>query len=141
MFEVVGNYLPAVFVPCSLDLLEFVGVYPGFKNFFILPIDWVSLLHIFYWNESRWFLFFDPLHVRRAYEQVVWEDCNVFVIIFPLIIVWTTRQRVCASIGRSFDMVNFDVVFGELEYFPCDAMTYLLWVSPILQIHVVRKDL
>ena len=38
-------------------------------------------------------------------------------------------------------MVNFVVIFGEFEYFPCDATVDVLWGFPVLEILVVGIDL
>ena len=44
------------------------------------------------------------------YEQLVREYGYVFVIIRPLVIVWSSRECVCSSIVFPRDMLQFDVV-------------------------------
>ena len=87
MFEVIGDYLPAILVPSVVDLLKTVWVYPWLEHCLVLFVYRMFLCHIFHLEYMSGLLFSYPLQVACMYEEVVWEYYNVFVIILSLVVI------------------------------------------------------
>jgi hypothetical protein len=68
----IGDYSPAVLVPHSIYFLQLVSIDPLGQDLLFLFIVFCSD--------------FD----ERSNEQPVREDCNICVVVFPLIVVWSS---------------------------------------------------
>ena len=91
---------------------------PSLDGLFILPVFFV---------------------LQSLHEHLVRQDHYPFVVLFPLTVIWPSRQGVSSPIGTSFKVVNFDVVVSKLEYFPSHTLADLLGVPPVLQVHVIGE--
>ena len=75
--------------PSPVYLFELVQVYPRFQGFLVL---------------------FQVFRRKSSNEQFVREHGNVLVVGGPLIVIWSSRQRVCATVVFPRNMLQLDVV-------------------------------
>ena len=87
----VSDNSSALFIPKTFNLLQLVGVYPWFEGVFNLLIYWVVLCHIMYHELAEQFFTLQCLHLSCTDKKVVWEDDNIFVIVFSLVIIWSSQ--------------------------------------------------
>jgi hypothetical protein len=66
----IGNYSPAVLIPYFIYLLKLMSINPSGQDLLLLFIVFCSNF-----NEG-------------SDEQLVGENCNVSVVVFPLVVVW-----------------------------------------------------
>ena len=87
MFEVIGDYSPAILVPSVIDLLKMVWVYSWLERHLILFIYRMFLCHVFHLEYMSGLLFSYPLQVACTYKEGVWEYYNIFVVVLSLVVI------------------------------------------------------
>src|SRR6266702_2114650 len=88
VFCFTGHHTSSILIPYPFDPFELVRIDPRLYHFFILCVYWVCGFHFF--------LSQDPSHRGCAfcsscsYEDAVWQHNHIFVVVFSLIVSWSS---------------------------------------------------
>jgi hypothetical protein len=116
-FEFSGDDHSTSLSPQPIDLLQLVGVHPWSDLLFVLVV---------------------VVGFCRLRKQGVGEDDHIFVVPLALVVIRPSGEGVCSSVGLPCYVVYLDGVVSKFDYFSRYPTTDLLWVSPVLQVEVIR---